>query len=267
LSHVPRHIDAFLTYYIEDSWLRNNGHFGSPIVDNEEMDTYLLALIVLLPSEPPGGYNDLLEELLDGQSQVYIRNKWRRFYTDNQTILGVMSGNGPAFLSQSFLHLTPEAAREIIYTVAEYARRWPSDSWKLFDWTFTVGGVSGRALECWTEKRYETSPILICPECKETYHLGNDAWLISPEIVDEELIKRGNFVVHTREPNAKYFQKDVIYTNIGSGNEIPGQFTRSLTTILLDLQAEKSRRWSCKNNHVHGYPGSFFRHSFTFTAK
>jgi hypothetical protein len=232
------------------------------MVYEEEIDIYLLALVILLPSEPPGGYTAVVDELLDGQSQVYISNKWRRFYTDNQTILGVITGEGPAFLSQPFIYLTPEDAREIIYTVAEYARQWPSDSWKLFNFTFTIGDVPGWAIECWAEKRYITSPILICPECKETYHLGNDAWLISPEIVDEELIKRGNIVIHTREPNAKYFQKDVIYTYLKSENEIPGQFTRGLTKILLDLQAEKSRRWSCKNNHVHGYPGSFFRHTF-----
>ena len=227
-------------------------------------DLYLSAVVVLLSKDAPGGQVELMQNILDGKSTAQIgKGRWRRFYTDNATILVVCTGDESGILVQPEVKLTPDAVREAVHYLVDGSRQWKPDSWMAHDVSFMISGVAGLLIECWTARHCRTSPILICPECKEFYDLSSDAGIVTPDLVRKELVKRGNNVWIVRDQDsAPPIPKDLIYRYPTEITVHPEQFIRSLRQVLLDLQHENPRRWCCAQNHVHGYPGSFSRHVF-----
>jgi hypothetical protein len=228
-------------------------------------ETYLLAVVVLLEKDPPGGCAGLVERILDERSSAPGSGpRWRRFYTDNETILGGVIGESIWLLVQREIRFSRDDAREVIHCVAERTRQWETDSWKLHDRTFMIGGVAGCVVECWATRTFTTSPILMCPECKQSYDLSRNTGLVTRELALEVLVERGNNIWTFRDPDSPPpIPEDLVYCYPEGNAKHPQQFMRSLHQVLLDLQHEHPRRWRCMQNHLHGYPGGFFRHVFT----
>lgn len=235
---------------------------------NSACEPYLHAVLMLLHKEPPDGRLRLIEAVLDGRAiGSQGGGRWRRFHTDNDTVLMCGVPNAPAEETQILflpgVRWSTEAARETALDMSERLRHLDPESWRIHHVSFTVGGVAGVIMECWGTKSFLSSPLLLCPQCGSVYDLESDAYIVTPELTQEILLERGNRVWVSRDPaELPPIPTDLVSLYPDGHSDRAEQFDRSLCQVLADLRHGRGRRWTCSQGHEHGYPGTFFRHQF-----